>query len=105
MSGTIVRSFMLVDGKELIAQVLEETGLGYKIKSPLVIHMMRGPDGAPSLAFAPWSMIHLEGETVELLDGAMMAKPVAVLDQVEASYLTNVSGIFVPPAANNILLG
>jgi hypothetical protein len=105
MSGTIVRSFMLADGKELIAQVIEATGRGYKIKAPLVIHMMRGPDGAPSLAFAPWSMIHLEGETIELLYSGMMADPVAVLDQVEASYLTNVSGIFVPPAASNILLG
>jgi hypothetical protein len=96
---------MLVDGKELIAQVLEETGRGYKIKSPLVIHMMRGPDGAPSLAFAPWSMIHTEGETIEVLYTALMADPVTVLDQVEASYLTNVSGIFVPPSASNVLLG
>lgn len=104
MSTATVRSFMLVDGKELIAQLVENTGLGYKIKAPLVIHMMRGQDG-PSLGFAPWSMIQADAQ-IELFFGGLMTDPVPVLPEVEASYLTNVSGIFIPPTqASNILLG
>lgn len=100
-----VRSFMLVTGQELIAELVKATGDGYNIKNPLVVHMMRAPDGVPSLGFAQWSMIHLDTE-VSLLDSALLARPVAVLAEVEASYLTNVSGILVPPATTGrILMG
>lgn len=99
-----VKSFMLTTGQELIAQFVEVTGRGYKVKSPLVVHMMRGPDGAPQLGFAPWSMIHAEGQVVELLITGLLADPVDVMSEVEASYLSNVSGILVPPAPSGRIL-
>ena len=103
---TQVRSFMLCTGQELIAELVKGTGTGYDIKNPLVVHMMRGPDGQPSLGFAPWSMLHKEGQVISMFDHALSARPAEVLDEVEASYLTNVSGILVPPATNGkILLG
>jgi hypothetical protein len=106
---TQVRSFMLCTGQELIAELVKATGTGYDIKNPLVVHLMRGPDGQPSLGFAPWSMLHKTGPgaIIPLFDHALLAAPVEVLNEVEASYLTNVSGILVPPAANGgkILLG
>lgn len=101
---TQVRSFMLVDGKELIADLIAPTSVGWQIKSPLVIHMMRGSDGGPSLAFAPWSMIHADGQVVELLDSALMARPTEVLPEVEASYLSNTTGILVPPKGGGQIL-
>jgi hypothetical protein len=106
---TQVRSFMMTTGQELIAELVKVTGTGYDIKNPLVVHMMRTPEGGVSLGFAQWSMLHKEGSgaVISLFDHALLAAPVEVLNEVEASYLTNVSGILVPPAANGgkILLG
>lgn len=101
-----VCSFMLADGKELIAQLVSLTGTGYRVKDPLVVHMMRGKDGTPSLAFAQWSMIQKDGE-VTLLSTGLLADPVDVIGEVESSYLSNVTGILVPPPATpgSILLG
>lgn len=99
-----VKSFMLTTGQELIAQQVEVTGRGYKIKNPLVVHMMRGPDGKPQLGFAPWSMIHVEGTVIEMLITGLLADPVEVMAEVEASYLSNVSGILVPPATTGRIL-
>lgn len=99
-----VKSFMLATGQELIAQHVEVTGRGHKIKSPLVIHMMRGPDGSPQLGFAPWSMIQKEGQVLELLEHGLIADPADVMPEVEASYLSNVSGILVPPAPSGRIL-
>lgn len=99
-----VKSFMLATGQELIASLVTETGQGYMIKDPLIVHMMRGPDGKPQLGFAPWSMIHSESATSELFDHGLLCKPVDVLSEVEASYLSNVSGILVPPAPSGRIL-
>lgn len=98
-----VKSFMLTTGQELIAKKVEDTGRGFKIKNPLVVHMMRGPEGV-NLGFAQWSMLHKEGTEIELLFSGLVADPVDVLDEVEASYLTNVSGILVPPATTGRIL-
>jgi hypothetical protein len=100
-----VMSFLLATGQELIAQLVEETGRGYKIKSPLVVHMMRAEDG-PRLGFARWSMIQSEDAQVHVLFSGLLADPVVVIEEVEASYLSSVSGILIPPkASGNILLG
>jgi hypothetical protein len=94
-----VKSFMLTSGHELIAQLVEVTGRGYKIKKPLVAHMMRTQDGV-QVAFARWSMLHTEEAVIELLtSGGLVADPVDVVSEIEASYLSNVSGILVPPTA------
>lgn len=92
-----VKSFKLTTGEELIANLIETTGRGYKIKNPLVVHMMRNETGV-NLGFGRWSMIHREDAVVELLITGLAADPIDVLDEVEASYLTNVSGILVPPS-------
>lgn len=98
-----VKSFMLATGQELIAQQVEVTGLGYCIKQPLVVHMMRTQEGV-NVGFARWSMMHSEDAVIELFDHALLAKPVDVVAEIESSYLTNVSGILVPPTAPGRIL-
>ena len=100
-----VKSFMLVTGQELIAQQVDITGRGYKIKNPLVVHMMRSENGV-NLGFAQWSMIHKPDVVIELLTGGLAADPVTVLEEVETRYLSNISGIMLPPStAGRILQG
>ena len=99
-----VRSFKLISGQELIATVVEGTVKGYKVKNPLVVHIMRGHTGQEQLAFSEWSMIHKEGEIVEILEHGLAAGAVSVIDEVEKSYLEQTTGVALPEAGK-ILMG
>jgi hypothetical protein len=99
-----VRSFKLASGEELIATLDRATGQGYVVSKPLVVHVMRGPDGNGTLAFAQWSMIQDEDE-IELFDHALLAKPVKVLAAVEDSYIKQTSSFILPPTVSKILQG
>ena len=100
-----VRSFMLSTGQELVANVLHVSDGVYTIKNPLIAHMMRAPDGSPQLGFAPWSMIHLDGEHIEILEHALLCKPVAIEDQVSQSYIQNTTGLILPSMGGKLLQG
>lgn len=99
-----VRSFKLTTGEELIAELVEATGLGYKIKRPLVVHMMRTPEGGANLGFAQWSMLQKPDAIIEVFDHGLISVPVEVLDEVQSSYITNVSGIVIPTAPSGRIL-
>jgi hypothetical protein len=67
---------------------------------------MASRNGKPSLGFAAWSLLHVQNVAIEILDHALLAGPVEVLADIEASYFSSTSGILVPPSpAGNILLG
>jgi hypothetical protein len=100
-----VRSFKLVNGQELIADLVAVTGRGYSVKNPLVLHVLKGQDGKEMLAFAKWSIVHKEGQPIELLDAALAAAPVAILDEISDSYIQQTSSLILPPSkAAQILL-
>lgn len=98
-----VRSFILINGQELIAELRQATGRGYQIRNPLVVQVMRGPDGNPSLAFMPWSHIRVEGSQMELFDAAV-ASCDEVTAEVEQAYIEQTTGISVP-AKSQIITG
>lgn len=101
-----VRSFKLISGQELVAEVLGETGRGYKVKNPLAVHVMQGPDGQGHLAFAQWSMVQVQGEVIELFSHALAAEPVKLVPEVEHSYAEQVTGLSLPaPPSSRILRG
>jgi hypothetical protein len=98
-----VKSFKLSTGEELVAQLLQETGTGYKIKNPLVVHMMRTPEG-PSLAFAQWSLVQAQNTELEIFDHGLIAKPVELMPEVEQSYIQQTTGLLVPPKTGGQIL-
>jgi hypothetical protein len=98
-----VRSIKLSTGEEVVAVLVKETGMGYSIKNPLVVHMMKSPQG-PSLGFAQWSMIQAPDVEIELLNHAVMSVPVPVIEEVEASYLEQTTGIALPPKTTGQIL-
>ena len=100
-----VRSFMLSTGQELVANVLNVSDVVYTIKNPLIVHMMHGPDGKPQLGFAPWSMIHTDGQSIEILEHALLCRPVQIEDQVAQSYIQNTTGLILPSMGGQILHG
>lgn len=98
-----VRSFKLNTGEELIAELIKETGTGYIISRPLVVHVMRAPDGQGALAFAQWSMVQDE-EHIELYDHGLLAKPAKLLDAVAKSYIEQISSILLTAGAKSQIL-
>jgi hypothetical protein len=99
-----IRSLKLTTGEELIAEIVKETGLGYMIKNPLVVHMMRKSDGGANLGFATYSLLHDPKAIIEIFYHGLIAAPVQVLGEVENSYITNVSGIVLPTAPSGRIL-
>lgn len=98
-----VRSFKLQTGQELVAELVRETGTGYIVKNPLVLHAMNTPQG-PSLGFAPWSLIAETGIDIELLDGALCARPIPIIGDIASSYAEQVTGLVLPPSATGQFL-
>ena len=99
-----IRSFKLTDGTELIAELISETGLGYAVRRPLLVAPMRGQDGQPHIGFAMWSMIVDFDQEHELLDHALLRKPLPVEQPVAQSYIQQTSGIIMPAAATGQIL-
>lgn len=99
-----IRSFKLIDGSELIAQLVSETGLGYLVKRPLLVAPMRGPDGQPHIGFGMWSMIVDFEQEHEIYDHALLRKPISVESTVEQSYIQQTSGLIVPQAPSSQIL-
>lgn len=99
-----IRSFKLIDGSELIAELVSETGLGYAVKRPLLVAPMRGPDGQPHIGFAMWSMIVDFDQEHELLDHGLLRKPLPVEQSVAQSYIQQTSGLIVPPSTTGQIL-
>lgn len=101
-----VRSFKLIGGQELVAELVSETGQGYRVRNPLQVHIFKGPDGQGHMAFAQWSMVQDPTEVVELYDHGLTAKPAALIAEVTKSYMEQVTGIALPSApAGRILTG
>lgn len=99
-----IRSFKLMTGEELVAELLRETGTGYVIQNPLVVHVMRGPDGQGALAFAQWSMVQKPGAEIEIFDHGLVGKPVELVGEVADSYLQQTSSIILPKTAVSQIL-
>jgi len=99
-----VKSFFFTSGIEVIAKLINTGPSTYVIQDPLVVHMMRGPDGSPQLAFAPMSMVRKD-QDITVFAHALMTEPVDVEDAVETSYLSNTSGLQIVGAGSQLLQG
>ena len=101
----MIKSFILCTGQEFVSEVLSEDESTYTVKRPLVVHVMRGADGAPTLAFAPLSMIQ-DSEEVKIYKCNLVHAPVPIMKEVSDSYIENTTGIALPKTSSGkILLG
>ena len=102
-----VKMLKLTTGEELIVNIVRETGRGVAVKHPLRIHLMKDSAGNVDVGFGRWSMIMDPEAEVEFLYSGRVADPVKVLSEVADSYITQTSGIVLPPTASGkqIVLG
>lgn len=99
-----VKTFKLTNGVELVAELLGPTGTGYRIKRPLQVAPMRGPNGETHLGFGMWVMTADADQVMELRDTAIAAGPIDAVEEVSTSYTSQVTGLALPPAANGKIL-
>lgn len=104
-----VKIFKLTTGDEIIAEIDENfksttnRGVGFIIKNPLTIHMMRTPEG-PTMGFVQTLFAVKPGQPMELPLTAITLGPLVPAEEVEQSYLQNVTGLILPPAKSSQIL-
>ena len=98
-----VRSFKLIGGTELLAELVAENSTSYTIRRPLVTMPVRDKQGNIGIDFAVWSFVQ-NGEDVFLFHHALLARPVRVLDEVERTYIQNVTGLSLPQGGGSQLI-
>jgi len=99
-----IQSFILINGQEVIAEVLSEEVSHFVVERPLNVHMMRGPDGSPQIGFAPMSIIRLD-KPVQIYKSGLVSPPLDVEKDVADSYIQNTTGLITGAAVGQILQG
>lgn len=100
-----IKIFKPISGPEIIAELLNEGAEFYRISRPLTIHVMRGPDGNPSLAFSEFSMVTADKSPVILYKSALICEPMEPVPEIAANYQQNVTGLILPQSSGQILAG
>jgi hypothetical protein len=99
-----IRTFKLITGVELIAELVAPTGNGFRVRKPLQVHFLRGQDGSDQMAFAHWVLTADQDKTVVLFDHLLACQPLETLPEIEDSYIQNTSSIILPPKSNGQVL-
>lgn len=98
-----VRSFKLIGGMELIAELVVESATSFTIRRPLVVMPTRSKTGELGIDFGMWSFIHNE-EDIVLYSHALISRPIGVLAEVARTYVQNVTGLSLPSSGGSQLI-
>jgi hypothetical protein len=115
--SSIIRSFKLVSGEEVVAEVLDaETkvfltekqhfgreGLEYKLRRPHVLQFQPIGPGKMGLAFVPWVLSNPEVEEVTIFARNVIGVPVEPSEMVQRQFLQQTSGLAL--ASGNLVQG
>jgi hypothetical protein len=99
-----VRLFKLINGQELVAELVKPTSLGYLVKSPLVAQIVSGEGGKPTLAFYEYSLFTDDECQYELFNHTLQFAPVDPTEDIKRSYVAQHSKIILPPASSGQIL-
>lgn len=99
-----VKLFKLMNGQELIGELVASTGVGYRVKHPLVAQIVQGEGGKPTLAFYEFSLLTPDEDEWQFFDHALMGIPVDPLPEIAASYEQQHSRILLPPTTGGQIL-
>lgn len=101
-----VQTFVLSNGQEVVANV-DHVGEDFiHVDDPLVLQQMIDPQtGRPLVGFAEWPALAQRGQTILVPISGLLSMPATPLEEVERSYISNTTGLSLPPAQPKILLG
>lgn len=101
-----VQSFVLSNGQEVVA-IVDHVGNDFvHARDPLVLQQMMDPQtGRPMVGFSEWPSLAARGQTIRVPITGLFSMPVTALEEVVRSYISNTTGLSLPPAQPKILLG
>jgi hypothetical protein len=101
-----VKTIKLANGEELVADVKSVEHGVISAENVLVMQMMPHPQtGQMMRAFGDWPALVKPGETIFIPITSVLCFPVKAHEEIERQYTMNVTGIELPPATPQIILG
>jgi len=98
-----IKSFLFNNGYEVIGDVVSGTDNIFTVNKPLVVRMIQGSDGAPTLAFSHVSMVQDPDKVIEIFKNSLMMNPADVNKEVQDAYIQSTTGIILPGAQGSII--
>jgi hypothetical protein len=104
-----VKSFKLVGGDEIVAEVIGEVTKDMNCDGPIIAYVLRRPhilqfqpmgNGNLGLAFVPWTLSNPTIERIKIPVSQIVAE-FEPADRVERQYLEQTSGISLAPATGS----
>lgn len=92
-----VKVLKLIGGVELVAEVISDSAADFvEVSRPLVVHVMRGASGEPSLGFGDFCMTANDTKSVKFYRTAMLCELLDADEAVAQTYMQNVTGLVLP---------
>jgi hypothetical protein len=99
-----IKLFKLLNGLEIIGEVVRPTGQGWEVKHPLVAQLVDGKDGKPVLGFYEYTMLTGDDTPVYFRDHALQCDPMELLPEIAQAYAQQHSKIILPPSQTGQIL-
>lgn len=101
-----VKVFKLINGEEIIANVMSIGTDRITVQNPCVLQMVQHPETKqPIQAFADWPALARHEQDVQIPITALTAFPLDAHEELERNYVSNITGLELPPVTPKILLG
>jgi hypothetical protein len=102
-----VRTIPLATGQELVVDLVFIDESFIHVNTPMVFQVLTHPQtGETKQGFGEWPALrNPEEERVRIPVSSVLAMPMKTHEEVERSYVANITGLALPPATPKILLG
>lgn len=102
-----VYTLPLCTGQELVVDLTHIDDVFINVKTPMVFQVIQDPQtGKPTQAFGEWPALALSDpeQVVRIPISSVLAMPLKAHEQIERNYVSNLTGLELPPAQPKILL-
>lgn len=100
-----VLTFKVIGGEELVANVSHVGSDFITAEDVVVLQMMQHPEtGKPVQAFGDWPALAKRGQEMRIPVSALLSMPVEAHEELARHYISNVTGLELPPVTPKILL-
>lgn len=104
-----VHTFPLIGGQELVVDLIYVDKRFIVVSNPMVFQVVRHPEtGQPMQGFGEWPALadpkSDQNTQIQIPISSVLAMPLKAHEEVERSYISNVTGLDLPPATPKILI-
>lgn len=100
-----VKTFKVIGGEEIVCNVMVETSNFVIATDVVVLQVVRDPKtGEQMQAFGNWPALAKLGQEIKIPVSALLTFPVEAHEELARQYISNVTGLELPPVTPKILL-